>query len=100
MTRVAILCAAILSVSATVPAFAETEVRDNVGRVIEYRVRTGNVTKVYDGKRRFIYSATRQGNQFIYRDAGGVIIGRGGPSTISDPRGVLARIRDLPAADE
>jgi len=99
MARIAIACAAILSVMTIVPAFAELEVRDTVGRVIEYRVRTGNLTRVYDGKRRLIYTATRQGNQIIFRDPGGIIIGKGGPSTISDPRGVLARIRDRPVDD-
>jgi|GEM_PF-1408249 len=100
MIRLAIIAAAIFSVMAIVPALAEVEVRDSVGRVIEYRVRTGNVTKVYDGKRRLIYIATRQGNQIIFRDPSGVIIGKGGPATISDPRGVLARIRDQPTHDE
>lgn len=100
MLSIAIACAALLTLATTVPVFAEVEVRDNIGRVIEYRVQTGPVTKVYDGKRRLIYTATRQGNQIIFRDPSGVIIGKGGPSTISDPREVLARIRDLQNDDE
>ncbi len=84
-----------VAMMATLPAPvpAETEVRNQFGKVVEIRTQQGNTTRVYDAKRNLIYTATRVGNQILFKDPTGIIIGRGGPGTISDPRGVLARIR-------
>jgi hypothetical protein len=78
---------------------AESEVRDQYGKVIEIRTQTGNVTKAYDSRRNLIYTATRVGNQVVFRDPSGVIIGVGGPGTISDPRGMLEKLRPTHLTD-
>lgn len=77
----------------TCPASAETQIRNEYGKVVEIRTRVGNTTRVYDSKRNLIYTATRLGNRIVFRDPGGVVIGVGGPGTISDPRGARIRIR-------
>lgn len=62
-------------------AFAEHQIRDMSGRVVEIRQPYGNTSYAYDGYRNPIYTAidTGKGGVMDYRDKYGVHVGVGGP---------------------
>lgn len=67
-------------------AFAETQIRDGSGVVIEIRQPFRNMSYAFDGNRNPIYVATSiPGNLDVveYRDNRGVYMGIGGVGTIS-----------------
>lgn len=62
-------------------SYAEEQVMDSTGRVIEIRQQYGDTSYAYDGSRNFIYMAMPAGNGEVldYRDKWGVQIGLRGP---------------------
>lgn len=66
-------------------AFAEQQITDQSGRVVEIRQQWGNATYAYDGYRNPIYTGIGiQGGKgaIDYRDQHGVHVGVGGPGTL------------------
>lgn len=78
MRTMLVLLAAIVMLSYPCILFAEEQVRDQSGRVVEIRQQYGNTTYAYDANRNLLYTATRipgGGGAVDFRDRYGVHVG-------------------------
>lgn len=81
--KIKALCGVLVFIAAGAGlSFAEEQVRDQSGVVIEIRQESGGVSYAYDGNRNFNYLAIGMGQGVVdYRDKYGVHTGVGGPGT-------------------